>query len=71
MRRLHGELGGPLDLERWAEEVEDLRKTERRAGQSQLRLIPSYLLRWCYQPDKRTDSWRSTIANGRSWCRRT
>jgi transcriptional regulator with XRE-family HTH domain len=39
MRRLHGELGVPLDLERLAEEVEDLRKTERRAVRSQLRLI--------------------------------
>jgi hypothetical protein len=65
MRRLHGELGVPLDLERLAEEVEDLRKTERRAVRSQPRLILSRLLRWCYQPDKRTDSWRSTIANGR------
>jgi Domain of unknown function DUF29 len=54
-----------LDLERLAEEVEDLRKTERRAVRSQLRLILSHLLKWCYQPDKRTDSWRSTIANGR------
>jgi Domain of unknown function DUF29 len=54
-----------LDLERLAEEVEDLRKTERRAVRSQLRLILSHLLKWHYQPDKRTDSWRSTIANGR------
>jgi Domain of unknown function DUF29 len=64
-RRLHGELGVPLDLERLAEEVEDLRKTERRAVRSQLRLILSHLLRRCYQPDKRTDSGHSTIANGR------
>jgi transcriptional regulator with XRE-family HTH domain len=65
MRRLHGELGVPLDLGRLAEEVEDLPKTERRAVRSQPRLIRSHLLSWCYQPDKRTDSWRSTIANGR------
>jgi len=54
-----------LDVEHLAEEVEDLRKTERRAVRSQLRLILSHLLKWRYQPDKRTDSWRSTIANGR------
>jgi Domain of unknown function DUF29 len=54
-----------LDLEHLAEEVEDLRKTERRAVRSQLRLILSHLLKWRYQPDKRTESWRSTIANGR------
>ena len=32
---------------------------------SQLRLILSHLLKWVYQPEKRTESWRSTIANGR------
>jgi hypothetical protein len=54
-----------LDLGHLAEEVEDLRKTERRGVRSQLRLILSHLLKWVAQPDKRTDSWRSTIANGR------
>jgi hypothetical protein len=54
-----------LDLEHLAEEVEDLRKTERRAVRSQLRLILSHLLKWAYQPARRSDSWRSTIANGR------
>jgi uncharacterized protein YPO0396 len=54
-----------LDLEHLAEEVEDLRKTERRGVQSQLRLIFSHLLKWRHQPAKRTESWRTTIANGR------
>jgi hypothetical protein len=56
---------GALDLKHLAEEVEDLRKTERRAVRSQLRLILSHLLMWVYEPEKRTESWRSTIANGR------
>src|SRR5919109_178418 len=54
-----------LDLDHLAEEVEELRKTERRAVRSQLRLILSHLLKWAHQPARRTDSWRSTIANGR------
>jgi hypothetical protein len=54
-----------LDLAHLAEEVEDLRKTERRGVQSQLRLIVSHLLKWRHQPAKRTESWRTTIANGR------
>jgi hypothetical protein len=54
-----------LDVEHLAEEVEDLRKTERWAVRSQLRLILSHLLKWAYQPQRRTDSWRTTIANGR------
>ncbi len=56
---------GALDLKHLAEEVEDLRKTERRGVRSQLRLILSHLLKWVYQPEKRTENWRSTIANGR------
>jgi Domain of unknown function DUF29 len=54
-----------LDVAQLAEEVEELRKTERRAVRSQLRLILSHRLTWRYQPDKHTESWRSTIANGR------
>lgn len=54
-----------LDVEHLAEEVEDLRRTERRAMRSQLRLILSHLLKWIYEPQRRTESWRSTIANGR------
>jgi Domain of unknown function DUF29 len=54
-----------LDLEHLAEEVEDLRKTERRGIQSQLRLILSHLLKWVYQPARRSNSWRTTMANGR------
>jgi Domain of unknown function DUF29 len=54
-----------LDVMHLAEEVEELRKTERRAVRSQLRLILNHLLKWRHHPDKRTDSWRSTIANGR------
>jgi Domain of unknown function DUF29 len=54
-----------LDIEHLAEEVEELRKTERRGARSQLRLILSHLLKWAYQSARRTDSWRATIANGR------
>ena len=54
-----------LDIEHLAEEVEDLRKTERRGVRSQLRLILSHLLKWAFQPQRRPDSWRATVANGR------
>jgi hypothetical protein len=54
-----------LDVEHLAAEVDDLRNTERRAVRSQLRLILSHLLKWVYQPARRSESWRSTIANGR------
>jgi len=54
-----------LDLEHLAEEVEDLRKTERKAVRSQLRRLTSHLLKWAYQPTRRGESWQTTILDAR------
>ena len=54
-----------LDIEHLAEEVEDLRKTERNALRSQLRRLTSHLLKWHYQPEKRSESWQATIRDAR------
>jgi hypothetical protein len=54
-----------LDIEHLAEEVEDLRKTERKAVQSQLRRLTSHLLKWAYQSARRSDSWQTTILDAR------
>jgi predicted nucleic acid-binding Zn-ribbon protein len=54
-----------LDLEHLAEEVEDLRKVERNAIRSRLRLAVSHLLKWREQPQKRSESWRATITEAR------
>jgi Domain of unknown function DUF29 len=54
-----------LDFEHLAEEVEELRKTERKAVRSQLRRLTSHLLKWAYQPARRSDSWQATITDAR------
>jgi hypothetical protein len=54
-----------LDIEHLAEEIEDLRKTERNALRSQLRRLTSHLLKWYYQPEKRSESWQATIRDAR------
>jgi Domain of unknown function DUF29 len=54
-----------LDVEHLAEEVEDLRKTERNALRSQLRRLASHLLKWHYQPEKRSESWQATVRDAR------
>src|SRR5262245_34208699 len=54
-----------LDVERLAGEVDDLRKTERRAVRSQLRLLCSHSLKWHYQPERRGESWLGTIREAR------
>jgi len=50
-----------LDGENVAEELEDLGKAVRRELQSRLELILSHLLKWAYQPDRRSSSWENTI----------
>jgi hypothetical protein len=54
-----------LDIEHLAEEVEELRKTERNALRSQLRRLASHLLKWQSQPEKRRASWQATIREAR------
>ena len=50
-----------LDIENLIEEVETLGRSERNALKSNLSVLLMHLLKWQYQPSKRTDSWKSTI----------
>lgn len=54
-----------IDLEHLVEELEDMAKRERRALKSHIRNVILHLLKWRYQPDKRSSSWRQSIRNGR------
>jgi hypothetical protein len=54
-----------VDLENVAEEIEDLAKNERRALQSRLAHLIQHLLKWQFQPEKRSTSWRVTIVKQR------
>ena len=53
------------DLGHIAEELEAMSKRERRALQSYLEVIVLHLLKWRYQPQLRTPSWRLSIENAR------
>lgn len=50
-----------LDLENLVEEIETLGRSERNKLISSLRLIYQHLLKWQYQPEKRSKSWTDTI----------
>jgi hypothetical protein len=50
-----------LDLENLIEEIESLGRRERNKLISSLRLIFQHLLKWQYQPKKRSKSWINTI----------
>jgi predicted DNA-binding ribbon-helix-helix protein len=54
-----------LDIENLIEELETLGRSEKKALRSYLRLIVMHLLKWQYQPEKRSKSWQITIRNNR------
>ena len=51
-----------VDIEHVAEEVEDMGKRDGREMFSRVELIVQHLLKWEYQPKKRSRSWRRTVA---------
>jgi hypothetical protein len=54
-----------IDLENLVEEIEDLGKGERRGITSQLTRLLLHLLKWQYQPQRRSDSWLDSITDAR------
>ncbi len=50
-----------LDIKNLIEEIETLGRSERNKIVSSLRLIYQHLLKWQYQPEKRSISWTNTI----------
>jgi hypothetical protein len=54
-----------LDLNHLIEEIEDLSKRERDKLRSSLELVIMHLLKWVYQPQKRSRSWQVTIGRER------
>ena len=56
--KLHG-----LDLENLAEEIASLGRQERQELENRLGVLIGHLLKWQYQPNKRSRSWQVTISN--------
>lgn len=54
-----------LDVENLIEEIEDMGASNRRSLGSFLELIIMHLLKWQYQPERRGNSWKSSIRKGR------
>ncbi|OYD98040.1 hypothetical protein CDG76_04285 [Nostoc sp. 'Peltigera membranacea cyanobiont' 210A] len=55
-----------VDVEYLIEEVEGLGKSERRSIASQLTRLLLHLLKWQYQPQRRSDSWLDSITDSRT-----
>jgi len=54
-----------LDLEHIADEIDDVGKSEARELQSRLALLIGHLLKYQYQPERRSTSWELTIREQR------
>jgi hypothetical protein len=66
-RRAAGELVNDAEID-WpnvAEEIESVGRSERRELRSRLTRLLQHLLKWRYQPDHRSRSWRTTISGQR------
>lgn len=53
------------DVENIAEEIESMGRTEKRELVSRLTVLLSPLLKWGFQPNKRSNAWRNSIATSR------
>ncbi|MBS3029059.1 MAG: DUF29 domain-containing protein [Dolichospermum sp. DET50] len=54
-----------IDLANLIEEIESMGRSEKRELKSRLIVLLMHLLKWQYQPEKRSESWRSTITEQR------
>jgi hypothetical protein len=65
-RRLREHDAAALDWENIAEEIESMGKRDYRALRSRTEVLLTHLLKWRYQPEKRSRSWAGTILTQRS-----
>ncbi|CAK0753357.1 conserved hypothetical protein [Gammaproteobacteria bacterium] len=54
-----------LDVDNLIEEIEDMGRSERRELVSRLSVLLAHLLKWRYQSDHQSNSWRFTIETQR------
>jgi hypothetical protein len=54
-----------LDIPNLIEEIESIGQREKRELRSRLIILLMYLLKWHYQPEKRSNSWQITITEKR------
>ena len=56
---------GEVDMEHVAEEIEDMGNEKKHTLKSQTRRLILHLLKWQFQPERRSDSWIESIDNAR------
>ncbi len=69
--KLRDRLHDDLDWENLAEEIESVGRSERKEIRSRLDVLICHLLKWQFQPGRRSESWRITIGEQRIWIAET
>ena len=64
-RMLHEKNWQALDITNLIEEIESLGRQERRELENRLGLLVGHLLKWQYQPEKQSRSWKISIRSQR------
>jgi hypothetical protein len=59
-----------VDLPNLVEEIEDMGRSEKRAIESNLEIVLMHLLKYKYQPEKRSSSWQYTLFEHRKRLRK-
>jgi Domain of unknown function DUF29 len=54
-----------LDIEHLADEIEDVGKSEKRRLANRMAVLLAHLLKWPWQPERRSASWRRSIGHQR------
>jgi hypothetical protein len=54
-----------LDIEHIVEEIESMGRSEKKQLMTRISLLIAHLLKWQYQPERRTNSWKLTIKEQR------
>lgn len=57
---------GALDWDNLLEEIESMGRSEKNALKSRLRVLLMHLIKWKWQPEKRSQSWLETIIEQRA-----
>lgn len=56
---------GAIDWENLIDEIEEMARSERRSLEDSLVVILTHLLKWQFQPERRSNSWRASIVEHR------
>lgn len=65
--RLRGRSHNELDWDNLAEEIESVGRSQKREIRSRLEKLIHHLLKWQFQPGRRSESWRTTISEQRTF----